>query len=125
MDIILGLYLGVQITACLACERLGIPLIYTGWKAWIAVLLFAGPLVALIVVCAVGSIRIERSVSREAGVCCVSCGRAPRSNEMANWIALNRCGQCGGLLAKDFSFIHYKDTWPQWQDHGCETAEGH
>lgn len=123
-DLVLGLYVGVLIAACLAGERLGIPQVYTEWKAWIAVLLFAGPLVALIVACAVGSTRIERSVSREAGVCCVSCGRAPRSNDMANWIALNRCGECGGPLAKDFSAIQYKDTWPQWQDHECGAAEG-
>jgi hypothetical protein len=120
LDWLVVLYLAALGAMELASQRMGMPKMYQGWKAVIAVVLVTGPLIALIVFHIRARHQMEKQISREAGVSCQCCGSTPRAHQMAEWIAQNRCVDCGGALQKDFSNLTYKDSWPSWKGHTCD-----
>lgn len=67
----------------------------------------------------IGESKIERRISKEAGVFCLDCGRSPNSSDLPDWISCNHCLECNGHLHRDFSDLSYKDDWPEWREHEC------
>ena len=123
MNLLVWLYVVAMVVGALVCERSGGCTTSTLGPTLVGVFIVGGPLGALIAGFAIGERRVERRVSREAGVFCLSCGESPDSIEMPDWIAENACGKCGGKLERDFSELTYKDSWPEWIPGECGACE--
>ena len=123
MNLLVWIYVVAMVAGALVCERSGGCKTSTLGPTILGILIVGGPLGALIAGFVIGERRVERRVSREAGVFCPGCGESPDSIELPDWIENNACGRCGGKLERDFSNLTYKDSWPEWMPHECVDEE--